>query len=405
MQVVGLSDIGKKRKHNEDFFIIDQQLGLYIVCDGVGGHAAGEIASKEAACAVQRYVQKHHKQFVALVEQGTPESSVELTKLAVEAVQYACQSVYELAQGGVGRKGMGTTLTMLLVLAQKGLLAHVGDSRFYLCRDGEIHQISKDHTYVDAMLQDGFTLEEALQSPYANTITRAVGIEPRIKVDTLLMDILPRDVLLLCSDGLHNYLQDDQILKDLLAQGDVEKVAHNAIDFANQHGGQDNITVIVMKAEDETEESDVQKTKQVRLKLDTLKAIALFDTLTLNEMSTVLSSCVLKVFVADSRVIEEGTPGDILYVLLEGSVTLSRDGAHLCELSAGSHFGEMALINNCPRSATVTTNETSLFLTFSREHFECILRSHHEVANKILLAVAKELSKRLNEDTLDRISQ
>lgn len=405
MQVAGLTDTGRKRKNNEDYLIIDKELDLYIVCDGMGGYSGGEVASKEAAISVQRFIKKHQASFNKLALQNTPESNDELTKLVGESVQYACQKVYEIAQTTATRKGMGTTLTLLLIIAQKGVLAHVGDSRLYLERDGEIHRISKDHTFVDSMLKNGFTLEEALKSPYAHTITRAVGVDPRVEVDTLIIDILPRDTYLLCSDGLHNYLPNDSSVADLMKELDVESVVRKSIDFALSKGGKDNITALAIRAQDDTQTMDVKKTKQNRLKFSIFKRIELFQSLSLDELSPVMNACQMQGFKGKIEIIREGTPGDVLYVLLEGSVTLSRAGKVLCQFGPGSHFGEMALINNCPRSATVITNEDCLFLTLSCAQFEQIMQTQLTVANKILLSLAGELSKRLDEDTLERISR
>lgn len=395
MQCYGNSDKGQKREHNEDYFITDADSGISIVCDGMGGHASGEVASQQAAKTVWAFLRQHQARLIELSAQDTPESRTEISKLLTQSVLSACKAVYDHAQTQAHCKGMGTTLTLLMVINQKGLMAHVGDSRLYLLRDQVVHQISEDHTYINALLHNGYTLAEALQSPYAHTITRAVGIEPQEEVDTLVFDILPGDTFLLCSDGLHNYLQDTEQLRRMMAVEPVQAIPQQLIAFANQQGGKDNITAIAVRFDQAV--ADKQKNKQIRLKLDSLKQMDLFKDLSLNELSKVISACIVKKFAAGSRVIQENTPGDVLYVLLEGSVALSRQDKPLRTLQAGSHFGEMAFINNRPRSATVKTQEDCLFLIFSQHQFQALVKTQPVIANKILMALARELSNRLDD--------
>lgn len=203
------SDVGRERTLNEDSFLSDPALGLYVVCDGMGGHAAGEVASKTAAHGVQSHLRERESVLRAIDRGERPiEDAAALMREAVETVS---NSIYRMALADRGKRGMGTTCTALLVRGDKGVLAHVGDSRLYLVREGRLHQLSEDHTFVQEAVRSGMmTPQQAKVSEHGNLVTRAVGPMERVVVDTLVFDVLHGDTLMLCSDGLHGYLGDGE---------------------------------------------------------------------------------------------------------------------------------------------------------------------------------------------------
>jgi serine/threonine protein phosphatase PrpC len=396
---VGKTDVGQKRDHNEDALLLDQSLGLYVVCDGMGGHAAGEVASAHAVKTVQRVLQEN----AAVLEEARkdkPEARERLVTVVEGAVNAACSEIFTMATADNGKAGMGTTLVMMLVVGGKGLMAHVGDSRLYMVRAGQIHQLSEDHSYTSEMVKRGkMTREQARTSPYANVITRAVGIQKNVQVDTLLFDIIPGDTFLLCSDGLHGYYDDPNDLADALSQADADKIPDSLIVTANTRGGKDNITALVMRAvADEGDKSlEDERATEINLKLDTLKKIPLFRFLTYQELVKVLNITHIETFDAGAQIIKEGDGGEELYIVLAGRVVVSRQGQEIVELHPGVHFGEMALVDQSPRSATVTARDPTRFLVVQRRSFYTLIRKEPVLAVKLLWSFVQVLSRRLRE--------
>jgi PPM family protein phosphatase len=241
---VGQTDVGRRRPHNEDSYLRDDDLGLYIVCDGVGGNAKGEVASAESVDLVHSWVRRWRSTLEAHKAAPTEDNTNVVRRLLESAVQSACYMVFGMGQLDPRQKGMSSTLSSLLVSGGIGFIAQVGDSRVYLARKGRVVQLTEDHTLVNFRLKLGLiTPEEAASAPGKNVITRAVGHQDYVEVDTLDLPAEPGDRFLLCSDGLHGYLQDGEL--DRLLEGEREEVAARLVDLANDRGGRDNITVLV----------------------------------------------------------------------------------------------------------------------------------------------------------------
>lgn len=254
----GLSHVGRRRLSNQDAFLADTDLGLYVVADGMGGHNAGEVASQEAVDALHGMVRTGADALDAvskLPPDGTwdPEGIQPVMARALRvlegAVQAATYMVFGLAQNNPEQKGMGTTMSVLAVRGSYALTAQVGDSRIYLVRGGQASQLTEDHTLVAWQLKKGLiSQEEARHSRQKNVITRAVGSRDYVQVDTRFLRIEPRDAFLICSDGLYGYLEDGEIpaVMRLGAQTSAERF----IDLANQRGGRDNITAVTVELVD-----------------------------------------------------------------------------------------------------------------------------------------------------------
>lgn len=242
----GLTDVGRRRAVNQDAFYCDDALGLYVVADGMGGHAAGEIASAEAVDQVLGMVARGRAVLDRLASGDTDEATLrQAIRVLESAVQAATYMVFGLAQADPERKGMGTTLTALAICGTYGITAQVGDSRVYLVRDGQATSLTEDHTLVAWQIKQGIITEaEARVSPHRNVITRAVGSRDYVQVDTHFFQAQPGDAFLLCSDGLHGYLADTEI-PPIVAEG-PERAVQRFITLANQRGGRDNITAVVV---------------------------------------------------------------------------------------------------------------------------------------------------------------
>jgi protein phosphatase len=248
---VGLSDVGRKRTVNEDAMHRDDRMSFYVVADGVGGRSKGEIASQETVDQLRMWMRDASsdlERLVALCERGQREPVWEIRKLLENGVQSACWMVFGMAQLDPEMRGMSTTCSALLIRGGYAFAAHVGDSRVYRKRGRSIIQLTEDHTLINYKRKAGLiTAEEAARSPGKNLITRAVGHKDYVQVDTADIDVEPGDRFLLCSDGLHRYLRDDQEVADLIGSDSIQTSAHAAIALANQRGGKDNITAVVVE--------------------------------------------------------------------------------------------------------------------------------------------------------------
>ncbi|NVB40833.1 serine/threonine-protein phosphatase [Pseudenhygromyxa sp. WMMC2535] len=246
----GHSDVGKKRAHNEDAFLADPELGLFVVCDGVGGRARGEIASREAVDFIWDWIKREQSELDKRLEeiQGNrqAEAAAKLCQLMRGAIQNATYMVHSLGQFNPDQRGMSTTASAFYLCGNLGIVGQVGDSRVYLARDGNISQLTEDHTLVNYQLKHGLiSPEEAKRSRVRNVITRAVGHKDYVEVDTLPVPLFPRDRILLCSDGLHGYLNDEALQR--IMSRDVQEGVLEAIRFANDQGGSDNITALLIE--------------------------------------------------------------------------------------------------------------------------------------------------------------
>ncbi|MFL5445169.1 MAG: PP2C family protein-serine/threonine phosphatase, partial [Myxococcales bacterium] len=218
------TDIGKKRKQNEDAFLADDALGLYVVADGMGGHAAGEVASAQAVQSIRDALAPCRPILERFAASPTVEVRESISSLMETAIQKACADVFDLSQADADRGGMGTTVVAMLIAGKTAVIGHVGDSRVYLYRKGRAHQLTEDHTIVQEQLKRGLiSRAELATAENRNVITRAVGIQSSVPVDTLLTDLLPGDLYLLCSDGLWGSIDDERILTLVTAHRDLEQ--------------------------------------------------------------------------------------------------------------------------------------------------------------------------------------
>ena len=389
-----LTDVGRTRKHNEVGWLIDEDLGLYAVADGMGGHAAGEVASAQGLRIVQEELLKKKPLINSFIQDpNKKELRLQLQRAVELAVNVASSSIFHMAQRDKKQHGMGTTLSMVLLAGNKAFMAHVGDSRVYLYRANQIHQLSEDHSYLWEQIKKGtITVEEAKRSPFSNVITRAVGITETVQVDTLVFDLLPGDTCLLCSDGLHGYFEDERELGEILSHGEGEELPKQLISIANARGGKDNITSVVMRLPGDV--SDPSAADVIR-KLDILRKIPLFRHLGYKELVKVLNQTTLRTFKPGDYAIKEGSTGEEFYIILAGEVEVVKGGRPLTTLGPGVHFGEMALVDHSPRSASVRARVDTRLMALTRSAFYSLVRTEAVLASKLLWSFVQVLSHRL----------
>lgn len=391
------TDVGNVREHNEDNFLVDKKLSLFMVADGMGGHAAGEVASAIAVRTLHEEIKRERDllaDFVAGARGASRVTNKDILALLEHAVQRACSRIHEEAQNDPAKRGMGTTLSALLILGSRGFIAHVGDSRIYLSRAGAVQQVTEDHTVFNELIKRGkLTREQIDKIGHKNAITRAVGVYERVDVDTLMIEVLAGDDFILASDGLTGYLEQNEELSPFVAQ-DGDSATKGLIELAKNRGGKDNITVVLVRLGGDAQ--DAEGAKRLALKREVLGRMPLFARLGERELLRVMQAVEVRSYEHGQTVIREGDKGDELFIVLSGKVNVVRGGETLTRLGAGEHFGEMALIRAVPRSATVNADGGAELIAIRRQDFFELLRTEHEIAVKMLWQFLGVLADRLD---------
>jgi len=246
----GLSHMGKKRTTNEDSFHIDPERGLFIVADGMGGHVAGEVASRLAVDTILDFLRISDADSEITWPFEFDESLSQGGNRIQAAIQLANREIVRHIQAKEDHRGMGTTVVTAVVVDDSCFIGHVGDSRAYLVRDGKMSQLTQDHTFVNEQVEKGFmSRTEAQRHPARNILTRAVGSAEDLVVDLSETRLQKGDLVLLCSDGLSSMVEDEAILRTVLEHSaELGAACGSLIALANQNGGLDNITAVLIRA-------------------------------------------------------------------------------------------------------------------------------------------------------------
>ena len=251
IEAFGKTDVGRRRKLNEDSFLVDPETHLYAVCDGMGGHNAGEVASRMAIEALDAFVQKSHREKEITWPYGLDANLSFAGNRLKTAIKLANRKVFRAADNREDYTGMGTTVVAALVTEADRLLTvgSAGDSRCYVLRNGELKQITTDDSWVSAAWAEGIlSAEEIERHPLKNVITKAVGAKDTIEIDVVEHKLESGDLVLICSDGLHSMINDEAIREVLAARGaSLEEAAGGLIDAANEAGGRDNVSVVLLR--------------------------------------------------------------------------------------------------------------------------------------------------------------
>lgn len=395
----GQSDIGKVQEKNEDSVLLDGDLGLYIVCDGVSGRSAGEMASHLACSLVSEYLHKNQTLLEKLSAQGTPAGRAEIRKLLESAVQEASITIFRTGKEDSQKSGMSTTLAMVLVAGTDAFVAHVGDSRVYMLRDGETHLLTDDHTLANMYVRRGMmTREKASKSAGIHGLLRALGPQEAVIPDVLIVQLKPNDRFLICSDGLYDYLPTTDLHK-YLTHTPVEDIPATTIALANRRGGADNITCIAIET---LKDPDVNAA-EIDLRIAALRKTPLFEHLNFRDLMKVQSITTVESVPDGQAIIHEGDVGDRMYVIMQGHADVFKAGQRIARLQTGAFFGEMCFIDKSPRSATVTARGAMRVLTIQRRDFVALLSNEDRVATKVLVGLCMLLVQRLRK-TGDELS-
>ena len=240
MKIFAKSDVGKAREMNQDYFFVskpEDEIKLFILADGMGGYNGGEVASSLATQTARSYILNNFNKI--------EHSKESILKLIQNAVEYANMVVYEKSKQEKELEGMGTTIEVCLIYNNKVYIGHVGDSRVYRLRKEFFRKLTKDHSYVEQLLEDGtISKEEAYNHPKKNMLTKALGCTAFVEPDCLVKGFLKGDIILMSSDGLTNMIKDEEIYN--IIKNSPENAAEELIEKANLNGGYDNITVIII---------------------------------------------------------------------------------------------------------------------------------------------------------------
>jgi protein phosphatase len=239
------TDVGRVRSHNEDSHLLVDEIGLYLVADGMGGHAGGAHASQVCVDVVGRTVRSGLPAVMAAERPSRPDV---IRDVLMAAASEASARIYDEAQADTRLQGMGTTLTGCFFEGDRAYVVHVGDSRAYLLRAGTATQLTEDHSWLHEQVRAGLlTMEEAAASDLKHIITRSVGFERHVEADVVAVNVVPGDVILLCSDGMANYFELPE-LAELARDHWYADLPRLCVELANKRGGEDNITVVVALA-------------------------------------------------------------------------------------------------------------------------------------------------------------
>ena len=254
LEAVMVTDVGVVRDHNEDCAHVDPEGAFFIVADGMGGHAAGEVASAMAVDTVRKALDEARAQIKAFAARATEQGRRDLVGLLQSSVLSAHQAVFQRGSKETDKQGMGTTLDVVLVAGSEAFIAHVGDSRTYLVRDGRASQITTDHTVAEVLVIEGkLSIEEAQVSPLRTILVNAIGVSADVGVEMAHLQLKRDDRLLVCSDGLHDYfLAEEEIAERLVPPQDaaLEPALKDMVEIAKERGGHDNITGIAVRIVD-----------------------------------------------------------------------------------------------------------------------------------------------------------
>jgi serine/threonine protein phosphatase PrpC len=254
-----LTDVGVVRDHNEDSAFVDEQERFFVVADGMGGHAAGEVASAMAVEGIRKALSDSDETLNKYATEPSETGRQEVAQVLEEAVREAHKAVFERGVAEPDKQGMGTTLDVVLLCGQEAFVAHVGDSRTYLLRGATAAQITTDHTVAEVLVIEGkLSAEEALVSPLRTILVNALGVSAEVGVEMAHLTLHKGDRLLLCSDGLHDYFPQEQELYDEVVANDPEVALGKLVDAAKERGGHDNITAVIVEVLDAPHVEEMQ---------------------------------------------------------------------------------------------------------------------------------------------------
>lgn len=287
---------------------------------------------------------------------------------------------------------MGTTLTLLVIVGNKGVMAHVGDSRLYLRRTGKLHLLSNDHTLTNELVLKGMlSAKQGRESRYSHILTRSIGPHDAVEVETLMFDLLPGDVFLLCTDGLTKYIDQEDELLALLSREISEDSAQQLVDSANQRGGADNITAILVQFQAGSGATTVDA-EEFQHRLSVMKSVFLFQGLSLSRLMRLLNIADSRRYQAGDRIMTEGDACQQICIILSGKVTYGSEA-----FVVGDSFGASSLFSKEVLHSDLVAAEPAQLLSIRGDDFQKLTRRVPKLGRRLLTQLVKHLSKELQQ--------
>lgn len=392
------TDVGRVRAGNEDNFLIDRRLRLYVVCDGLGGHASGEVASAAAVNTVREGLARRRAALEAYeFDTGTVDEATLIATLK-DVVVEANEHIHDRGKHIPAQRGMGTTLTLLLIVRDKGFVAHVGDSRLYRLRHGALRQLSEDHSLASE-LERGLALSTdnalRLDERAKNQITRALGVRDTVEVDVHVTALLAGDRYLLCTDGLHGLVADSEIAA-VMQDNDISLVADRLVDLANARGGTDNITAVAVELEAPRVSA---APRRIWPDFDALRASPAFRQMSDPDLTTLLETTHPVTLAPQDPLLSEARPVVVpgLFLVVDGDLVVRRAGELITSLRVGDTFGEESLFIERTNTVDLLAGASGArLLLLERVRFEALAIARPELVLPLALAMAKTLARKVD---------
>lgn len=393
----GYSQIGVNKDVNEDAYLIDAELGLFVVCDGVGGNVGGDEAAQLACRTIHDHLVNNRAELDKLAEQMDRDSAI---KLLANAVRVANTRVHNRSKEEDSRKGMACTVVAVMTFKKHAVVAHAGDSRAYLIRRGEVVQLTEDHTALNYQLKTGqISAAEAKEmTGKKSPIIRALGHKEFLEIDTLFLELMSGDKFILASDGVCGAFNDGELLKytDNLSE---DQIPEHMVALAKERGSHDDCTAMILTIESVGAENDANLAQKVEV----LRKIPLFHSLNYKEVVKILNIAEVRKYDEKDLMIKEGGTDANLYVLLSGEAEVVKKGDALATMRAGDFFGEMSLLDKAPRSADVRVTRKARALVVDRTKLVNLLTIEPAMGLKVVWMIARVLNLRLR-NTSDELS-
>ncbi|MFW5967772.1 MAG: cyclic nucleotide-binding domain-containing protein [Persicimonas sp.] len=389
LKVWAKSDVGNVRDNNEDNYFADADAGVFAVADGVGGRSRGERASAMVADACADAAADLHRLATEIDAHKNLDARERVLDRLREHLQRTNAAIFSEDLERDDAHGMATTADVVVVSHASAYVAHVGDSRVYLMRDDEIYRVTEDHTYAEHLRSDPRSAVRRLADSderYEHALTRSIGAKPHVDIDTLYLDVQPGDHLFLCTDGLTDYVDGDEI-KAQADRVEPDELVDTLIDLAKERGGRDNITVVCVQIPEERDQDawPTERSIDTIRQIDFLGQIELFEGLSALELIKVLRTVYERSFGDGAAILEEGDPCDGLYLVVEGEISLTVEGTEVGRVGPGQHFGELAMFTeDRARLATATSDGESLVLVVPAENLEELIDEERDLGCKLL---------------------
>lgn len=402
LQVQGavLSDVGRKRTNNEDAYLLQPERQLFAVADGMGGHAGGEVASELAVQTLRAAIDQIPD--VEFTQMATVENRRVLLSWLATTVEQVNQAIYTRAESDQSLRGMGCTLDVALVRGNAMFLAHVGDSRTYLLREGKLYQLTEDHSFGQMLLSQGaLSPAEVAVHPRRNALTRALGPFSSMQVDTVFVELAPGDTVLMCSDGLHGEVPDELLQQTLAGQPVPQQAVIELVEQALNAGGKDNVTALVFHADPMAEHSHAVLGSQ--LVRAAMMQSDLFGSLAQSEILRIQKIAVAHELEPGTEIIKPGDQVGSVYLVVVGQLSVWKAGVQIGRHDLGDPVGAVALT---PRVAgeLLRVDAPTIVLEFPLAELHTLFAVESDLAVKVVLAALSRVSSRLYK-LADRVAQ